>query len=587
MKKLIFTSLMVLLVISFMPIPGQAITAETTSTKTESQALKPGSLIKAGTGSVYYYGADGKRYVFPNEKTYKTWFVSFDFIITIGDELLGSVPIGGNVTYKPGKKLVKIQSDPKVYYVDKNGLLRHVETAEIAKQLYGSDWMYMVDDIPDAFFINYTVGSPIKTAETTAVDYNYSINQDKELADQPDPSISQLGSIELSGTTIDATTAKLNWTVNNFYSEKGFKVVMSNQPDPVYPGNDFHYLSSPETRSDKWHDLFQSGTYYFRVCEYLDGKCGIYSNNVAITMGGTSYNEDRYIKLSGTNIDTAAKLSWTTNFKSAKGYKVVVSENTNPVYPGNDYHYLSSPDIRSDKWTGLTAGKTYHFRVCEYLGGSCGLYSNDVTVTISGSAPITDNSNGTITLSGSWNDSKGKVILNWNVNNMYSTKGFKVVKSNEPNPVYPGNDYHYLSNPDARSDKWTGLNAGTYHFRVCEYLGGACGIYSNDITVTVPGKITDNSNGTITLNGYYDQSLDKVRLEWTIGSLYSAKGFKVVESTQAYPVYPGNDYHYLSSPDARNDKWVDLSSGTHHFRVCEYLGGSCGIYSNDLTVTIP
>ena len=83
MKKFLFASLMVLLVISFMPMPSQAINPEPISAEPVSKALKSGSLIKASTGSVYYYGANGKRFVFPNEKTYKTWFISFDLIITI------------------------------------------------------------------------------------------------------------------------------------------------------------------------------------------------------------------------------------------------------------------------------------------------------------------------------------------------------------------------------------------------------------------------------------------------------------------------------------------------------------------------
>jgi hypothetical protein len=92
-------------------------------------------------------------------------------------------------------------------------------------------------------------------------------------------------------------------------------------------------------------------------------------------------------------------------------------------------------------------------------------------------APVTA-SQGTINLSGYSQD--GKAVLNWNVNSVDTPIGFKVIKSVDPNPVYPGDAYHYLSNADVRSDIWTGLS-GTYHFRVCQYLGGACGVYSNDI----------------------------------------------------------------------------------------------------------
>ena len=97
-----------------------------------------------------------------------------------------------------------------------------------------------------------------------------------------------------------------------------------------------------------------------------------------------------------------------------------------------------------------------------------------------------NNSNGTITLSGSYDQTLGKVLLNWTLTNMTSPNGFKIVQSTQLNPVYPGNEYHYLSDPSVRADNWTGLSAGTYHFRVCEYLGGACGIYSNDLVVIVP-----------------------------------------------------------------------------------------------------
>ncbi|HJV32974.1 MAG TPA: M23 family metallopeptidase [Patescibacteria group bacterium] len=115
--------------------------------------------------AVYYCGADGKRYVFPNEKVYTSWYPDFSGVTTISDEAMASAMLGGNVTYKPGVKLVKITTDPKVYAVDRGGVLRHVATPELAAQLYGATWAKQVDDIPDAFFINYKIGDPVTTAE--------------------------------------------------------------------------------------------------------------------------------------------------------------------------------------------------------------------------------------------------------------------------------------------------------------------------------------------------------------------------------------------------------------------------------------
>jgi hypothetical protein len=549
-----------------------------------TEIIKPGSLVKASSEAVYYVGADGNRYVFPNHKTYSTWYVNFNMVVSISDQLLADLPIAGNVTYKPGKRLIKITTDPKVYWVDKEGTLRHLASESVAKQLFGQTWYSLVDDVPDTFFINYRVGLPITTPVLPVISIAYAINNDKLLTTTPDPIESELGKINLKGNIL-GTSAQLNWTPYNVFVPNGFKVVMGNNPDPVYPGNEYHYLSDGSSSSDEWHHL-SPGTYYFRVCQYIDGKCGIYSNNLALKVAGeTTYQADKKLTVNTSLSGTAVKLNWESNFYSSKGYKVVISNNPNPVYPGNDYHYLSNPETRSDSWTNLQAGKTYHFRVCEYLDGSCGAYSNDVAVTVKDYAVI-DNSNGLITLNAWYDESLGKVRLEWAVKDLYSAKGYKVVISNNPNPVYPGNDYHYLSDPNVRADKWAGLASGTYHFRVCEYLGGACGAYSNNYEITVPGPVINNANGSISLDGWYDASLGKVRLEWSVIDMYSDLGFKIVYSTSPNPVYPGNEYHYLSDPNIRTDKWAGLAPGTYHFRACEYLGGACGIYSNDTTVTV-
>ena len=130
-----------------------------------TEAFSAGDLIKGVSfSSVYYFAPDGKRYVFPNEKTYFTWFTNFDNIKTISDASLGAIRIGGNVTYRPGVKMVKITTDPKVYAVDEGGVLRHVDSEQIAQTLYGLNWNNKIDDIPDPFFINYQRGTAILAA---------------------------------------------------------------------------------------------------------------------------------------------------------------------------------------------------------------------------------------------------------------------------------------------------------------------------------------------------------------------------------------------------------------------------------------
>jgi hypothetical protein len=133
-----------------------------------------GSLIKLACGpsagsddpckAVYYYGSDGKRHAFPNEKSYFTWYANFDSVKEIDAATLGTIPLGKNVTYRPGVRMVKFQTLNNVYAVTKGGVLRWVTTEDVAKSLYGDGWNKKIDDIADTFYSNYTFGSDITNA---------------------------------------------------------------------------------------------------------------------------------------------------------------------------------------------------------------------------------------------------------------------------------------------------------------------------------------------------------------------------------------------------------------------------------------
>ena len=132
-------------------------------------AASAGDLIKMdGLSSVYYLGSDGKRYVFPNEATYMSWYNDFSGVVTIPASELQSYPLGGNVTMRPGTKLVKITTDPSVYAVEPNGVLRKIQSEAQAAALYGSNWNKRIVDLADAFFTNYTISSPLPSGSIPA-----------------------------------------------------------------------------------------------------------------------------------------------------------------------------------------------------------------------------------------------------------------------------------------------------------------------------------------------------------------------------------------------------------------------------------
>lgn len=163
--------------------------APLTSHAAVTESFNPGDLIKGQSfSSVYYFAPDGKRYVFPNEKTYFTWFTNFDGVKTISDASLGAIPIGGNVTYRPGVKMVKITTDPQVYVVDQGGVLRHVDSEQLAQTLYGLNWNNQIDDIPDPFFINYKRGAALTLASdfvpSDVTTQTTTIGEDKQMTFQ-------------------------------------------------------------------------------------------------------------------------------------------------------------------------------------------------------------------------------------------------------------------------------------------------------------------------------------------------------------------------------------------------------------------
>ncbi len=150
-------------------IAGQAPSVRAVTVTTDLE----GVLVKGDLPEVYFVGTDNKRYVFPNEKVFFSWYKDFSTVRTITNEELAALPIGGNVTYRPGTRLVKIQSDPKVYAVGVGGALRWVSSETVAKQLFGDNWAKQVDDVDVSNFVSYKSGDPIQGAS----DYNPTTEQ--------------------------------------------------------------------------------------------------------------------------------------------------------------------------------------------------------------------------------------------------------------------------------------------------------------------------------------------------------------------------------------------------------------------------
>ena len=80
----------------------------------------------------------------------------------------------------------------------------------------------------------------------------------------------------------------------------------------------------------------------------------------------------------------------------------------------------------------------------------------------------------------------GQAKLSWS-SSLEASSGWKAVWSEHDNPTYPQDSYHFLSDPNTRSETFTDLPSGkTLHFRVGIWHGGDQAYpYSNDVSVTI------------------------------------------------------------------------------------------------------
>jgi M6 family metalloprotease-like protein len=145
-----------------------------------------GDLVKGSLSAVYYVTADGKRLAFPNEATYFSWYADFNAVKIVTDAELAALPLSGLVTIRPGVKIVKFETSPKVYAIAHNGTLRAFASEGVAATIYGADWATKVVVVPDAFLTSYKFGADI----TGSGQYWWSneSNASPDISDDLDPS---------------------------------------------------------------------------------------------------------------------------------------------------------------------------------------------------------------------------------------------------------------------------------------------------------------------------------------------------------------------------------------------------------------
>ena len=190
MKKLLLLSLLIIIPLSFTACGKKSNNERVDIVQIENQKenRKNPELDKLFNIQIseneiwtYYIGADKKRYVFPNEGTYKSWFgdLKVQEMKTIED--VTDITLGGNVTYRPGSKILQTESVSEMFFIAPGAVLREI-TKDMANEIYGNDWEDYIEEIENRYFTNYKIGKPITNKEEIPyIPEEWTINEDKNL----------------------------------------------------------------------------------------------------------------------------------------------------------------------------------------------------------------------------------------------------------------------------------------------------------------------------------------------------------------------------------------------------------------------
>jgi len=399
--------------------------------------------------------------------------------------------------------------------------------------------------------------------------------------------VSSFGSAQAIGTAFDVNVTDLSMDVN--VVESTVKVKSSEEEEQIGEGKSAKLAKNatvPEV-SDINSETLKNEWYAWNKEEDQKKQLDLGVLDPESTTNTSTDDEEAdetpaatpTLTLSVAEETKALKLTWElTNGTAPQGFKLVRSESENPVFPGNDYQYVSSGDARTYSWE-MQDGKAYHFRVCVYNGSACTVYSNDVTKT----APkeeVKEEEEETPTYTGpnlSVKAEESGVGLWWqDKSTVPGFKYYKVVRSETNSDLkYPDDSYIAVKNKGEENYRDTTAAKNTkYYYRICAVGDQVwCGQVGEVTAVT-----TNDVPKAVTLSATYASGA--VTLTWTKSTESDFKYYKIVWSkVDATPTYPEDGYvtwlplttlTYTDEGEigGSRDSVADFSTGTHYYSVC-------------------
>ena len=358
---------------------------------------------------------------------------------------------------------------------------------------------------------------------------------------------------DLQVEAVSNSRIELSWK-DNSNNETGFKI------ERKASGGSFTQIATVGANASSYTDTsgFSAGvTYTYRVRAYNSIGDSPYCSEAGVTMGVAPASA---ANLSATVVSKSQiKLTWTDRANNETGFKI------ERKVEGGSYSHVATVDRNVTSYTdsGLSAGKTYYYRVRAYNSNGNSSYSSEVEITAD--LPVAPTNLSTTTLSYS------EIYLSWE-DNANNESGFKIERKKS------GGSYAQIGTVGANVTSYTdsGLSANTtYFYRVRAYNALGDSPYCTEVSAATTFLNPPSNLVAQTV------SSSKINLAWKDNS-DNESGFKIERRTS------GGSYRQIATVGKNVTSYSDTGlddNTTYYYRVRAYNSIGDSPYSEEIAVS--
>ncbi|MGH7599992.1 MAG: fibronectin type III domain-containing protein, partial [bacterium] len=367
----------------------------------------------------------------------------------------------------------------------------------------------------------------------------------------------------LTAAAVNSGKINLTWT-DNANNETGFKIERK-----LGAAGTYAQIATVGANVTSYSNtgLSANTTYHYRVRAYKVDSHSAYSNEANATTLPKSPKAPGNLTAAAVS-KNQINLVWADSANNEAGFKI-----ERKASPAGTFGQIATvgPNVTSYSNTGLTAGKTYYYRVRAYNAGGHSAYSNETNATTLPSLPKAP-VNLTATAV-----SKHQINLVW-ADSANNETGFKIERK-----ASAGGAFGQIATvgPNVTSYLNTGLTAGkTYYYRVRAYNASGHSTYSNQTnTTTLPAL--PKAPGNLIASTVSSSQID---LTWADSS-NNEGGFKIERKAGAAGTYAEIDSVGAGVTNYSN---TGLTAGvTYFYRIRAFNASGNSAYSNVANATTP